>query len=316
MEHWDPQKEIERTRLELLAEYSTDMIAQVSKDGIYTYVSPSAAELFSRPIDLVLGKSIYEFVYPEDRPLLYEASQPMLNGETETMKVILRAIKGDGALCWVEVCSRFIGDPSQGAARDSAVFIRNIDERKMLEDKLREQAMVDGLTGLSNRRMFDERISTTWNDAIRQQTEISLLLLDIDHFKLFNDRFGHQTGDDCLRAVAQSLLVLDLPQRACAARYGGEELAIILPDTDASTALAIAENARAAVASLALPNATNTSVPGVVTVSVGAATAIPRKGGTAEMPHALIAAADRALYQAKANGRNRVEACLLLAKPA
>lgn len=316
MEHWDPEKDLERKRLELLAEYSTDMIAQVSQEGHFTYVSPSAADLFNRPVDLVMGKSIYEFVYAEDRPLLYNASLPLIKGEAETMKVVLRAVKGDGALCWIEVSSRLIGDPSLGGARDSAVFIRNFDERKQLEDRLREQAMVDGLTGLSNRRFFDDRIAAAWAEAAFRKSEISLLFLDIDHFKSFNDQFGHQTGDDCLRAVAQALRALDLKSTDCIARYGGEEIAIVLPGTGAARALEIAERARFVVANLALPNVTELSQSGVVTVSVGVATAVVRKGGTAEMPQSLIAAADRALYQAKANGRNRVETSLLVARPA
>jgi diguanylate cyclase (GGDEF)-like protein len=216
---------------------------------------------------------------------------------------------------WVEVTSRPIGDYTLGQPGDRAVVMRDVTERKALEDQLTAMATKDGLTGLANRRSFDETLAREWRRSVREMAQMSLLLLDLDHFKGFNDAYGHLVGDDCLRTVAAALQSLALSPGDLIARYGGEEIAIILAQADAQGAAAVAERARAAIEALALPHEA-TSVPGkVVTASIGAATAVVRTGGSAGMPHALLAAADRALYQAKAGGRNRVETALLLAAP-
>jgi diguanylate cyclase (GGDEF)-like protein/PAS domain S-box-containing protein len=165
-------------------------------------------------------------------------------------------------------------------------------------------ALVDGLTGIANRRQLDAELEREWRRGHRSDTPLSLVLLDIDGFKAFNDRYGHPAGDGCLRQVAAALA--DVPRRAAdlVARYGGEEFAIVLPELDAAGAESIAEAARATVEALAIPHATSPAAP-VVTVSAGAATRWPARGGSAM---ALVAAADRALYLAKRQGRNRVQA--------
>jgi diguanylate cyclase (GGDEF)-like protein/PAS domain S-box-containing protein len=164
-------------------------------------------------------------------------------------------------------------------------------------------ALVDGLTGIANRRQLDAELEREWRRGHRSGAPLSLVLLDIDGFKAFNDRYGHPAGDDCLRQVAAALA--EVPRRAAdlVARYGGEEFAMVLPELDAAGAEAIAEAARATVEALALPHATSPAAP-VVTVSAGAATRWPVHGGSAV---ALVAAADRALYLAKRQGRNRVQ---------
>jgi diguanylate cyclase (GGDEF)-like protein len=182
-----------------------------------------------------------------------------------------------------------------------------------LEDELRAVAMKDGLTGLANRRAFDEALTTEWKRTVREKSQMSLLLIDIDHFKRFNDAHGHQTGDDCLRSVGAALSAAVPRPGDMVARYGGEELAIILPGSDTAAAAIVAERVRAAVEALAIPH--GSSVDGSVTISVGAATALARDGGSAEMPHSLLASADKALYVAKAAGRNCWRSSLLIASP-
>jgi diguanylate cyclase (GGDEF)-like protein len=142
---------------------------------------------------------------------------------------------------------------------------------------------------------------------------MSLLLLDLDHFKGFNDMYGHQLGDDCLRSVAAALFRNLRRPGETASRYGGEEIAIILPNTDMAGAFVVAEKLREAVQALRLPHAANPEGGFWVTVSVGAATALSRAGGAMRMPEALLAAADAALYKAKRDGRNRVATSRLLA---
>ena len=169
--------------------------------------------------------------------------------------------------------------------------------------RLAQLAREDGLTGVLNRRAFDAALDEECRRASRLKTPLAIMLIDIDAFKAYNDRHGHQAGDSCLRAVARA--VGDAHRRAgeLVARYGGEELAVILPGASRESLAALAENVRRRVLDLALPHPGSTVAP-FVTVSVGAACAEP---DVQVLPEALVAAADRALYLAKQRGRNRVE---------
>ena len=301
--------------LRLLAEYCTDVIARVGADMTFSYISPSAERMFRRPVSEIIGHPVREFVLPGDLPIIAAATARLVAGEVDSSTVTVRAIRGDGTLVWVEVTSRPIGDYALGQPGDRAVVLRDVSERKALEAQRPALATKDGLTGLANRRSFDEALAREWRRTVCETAQMSLLLLDLDHFKGFNDAYGHLVGDDCLRTVAAALKGLALGPGDLIARYGGEEIAIILAQANVQGAVTVAERARVAIEALALPHET-TSVPGrVVTASIGAATAVVRTGGSAGMPQALLAAADRALYQAKAGGRNRVETALIVASP-
>lgn len=305
MRHWAPDQINASAELASLAEYSSDVFARVGADMTFNYISPSCERLFLRPIRDVIGHPVREFVLSDDLPVIAAATARLTAGETDSSTVTVRAIRGDGSLLWVEVTSAPIGAYAPGEPRDRAVVIRDVSARKALEDALTAMAMKDGLTGLANRRAFDEALRRAWEWTLREQGHMSLLLLDLDHFKGFNDTYGHLVGDDCLRAVAAALVSLPLEPHDLVARYGGEEIAIVLPGASSDRAMGVAAQVRQAVETLAVPH--QASLCGVMTVSIGAATTITRNGGSAEMPQALLAAADRALYQAKAGGRNRVE---------
>lgn len=160
----------------------------------------------------------------------------------------------------------------------------------------------DGLTGLANRRQLDHVLDVEWRRAVRHAGPIALVMVDVDHFKHFNDHYGHQEGDECLRQIASVLAHHAQRSGELAARYGGEEFAIVLPGADADEAGALAEEVRRAIVGLAMPHVMSEFA--VVTVSLGVASVIP---DGSEGVSGLIAAADRALYRAKAAGRNRVE---------
>ena len=163
---------------------------------------------------------------------------------------------------------------------------------------------VDALTGIANRRRFDEVLYKEWRRAMRRQYPITLVMCDIDFFKQYNDAQGHQAGDECIRSVARSIEETLKRPGDLVARYGGEEFAAILPDTDFDGAQIVAESVRSAVAELGIPHG-RSSVASRVTLSVGAATKVPARGVPASGEQ-LVEAADKALYAAKSAGRNRV----------
>lgn len=311
MKHWAPDNTSGSRILELIAEYSSDVIAQIRPDMTFSYISPSSARLFRRPPSEVIGHHIAEFVAPEDLHIIADATQQVTAGIANDTVVTIRVIRGDGTLMWVEVASRLMGERGTGTIGDRAVIMRDVSERKALEDELRAMAMKDGLTGLANRRAFDEVLLTEWKRTVRDKSQMSLLLADIDEFKKFNDAYGHQVGDDCLRSVGIALQSALQRPGDLVARYGGEELAIILPGADARAAKVVSERARRSVENLRIYH--GELIDGAITVSIGVATALARDGGSAEMPQALLSAADRALYTAKAAGRNCCKSALLLA---
>jgi diguanylate cyclase (GGDEF)-like protein len=181
----------------------------------------------------------------------------------------------------------------------SLFLAREITRRAEAEEKLEELATTDALTGLRNRRKFDTSIEAEWRRAARQKRPLALLMIDADHFKTFNDTFGHQAGDEVLIGIA--ICISDSVKRAgdCAARYGGEEFAVLLPDLSLAQAFAVAETIRLKVEQWCGEMA-------ITTVSIGLACVIP--DANSEWT-AMVHAADRALYAAKANGRN----CTVLA---
>ncbi len=183
---------------------------------------------------------------------------------------------------------------------------RQVAERTLqleeANDILRQLSAQDGLTGLSNRRHFDEALNREWRRALRSREALSLLMIDIDGFKAYNDCYGHQQGDECLKSVAAAMRSALKRSGDLCARYGGEEFAVILPETDLEGAARVAEALRTVVDGLQIPHRDGPVAP-YVTVSIGAHCVHPSE---AETPASLVVRADMALYMAKESGRNRV----------
>ena len=171
-----------------------------------------------------------------------------------------------------------------------------------LNQQLEALSNSDGLMGIANRRYFDTRLNMEWRRAIREHQSLSLLMIDVDHFKRYNDHYGHQAGDRCLQAVARAALAALKRPGDLLARYGGEELVVILPNTDPDGAMPVALAIQQQLADLHIPHA-DSPVAAQVTISIGAATTMPDQQASSD---ALVAAADRGLYSAKESGRNRV----------
>jgi diguanylate cyclase (GGDEF)-like protein/PAS domain S-box-containing protein len=295
-------------RYRILAENATDIVMSVALDGRLTYVSPRAQTVMRRDPDELVGAYLPDLVIADDRDALATAIEKLAMGASEVSQVS-RFRRPDGQILWLETYLRPVIDPYSGQPESLTATTRDITartaaERRLADERIELQGLAyrDGLTGLFNRRHFDRELEHQW----RRLTEAddsgftAVVMVDIDAYKSFNDHYGHQRGDDCLRTIAQTIASSARRPTDIVARYGGEEFALILKDTDQHDARAVAERIRRAVESLQIPHVAGNA--GVVTVSLGVAAQHPRQGGDAG---SLLAAADRALYLAKRRGRNQ-----------
>ncbi|WP_077048784.1 PleD family two-component system response regulator [Pseudomonas sp. KK4] len=188
--------------------------------------------------------------------------------------------------------------------RDAAYRALRVSQQQLLDTNLVLQRLMnsDGLTGLSNRRHFDEYMELEWRRSLRDQSQLSLLMIDVDYFKTYNDTFGHLEGDEALRKVAAAIRDASARPSDLPARYGGEEFALVLPNTSQGGARLVAEKLRMTVAALKIPHISPTEGSSL-TISIGLATITPTAGSNCRE---LISAADKGLYLAKHNGRNQV----------
>ncbi|MCF6780267.1 MULTISPECIES: sensor domain-containing diguanylate cyclase [Pseudomonadaceae] len=273
----------------------------------FAYIGPQIETLLGWPqSSWVSANDWAERMHPEDRDSVVgfcvSQSQAGIDHEAD-----YRALTRDGGYVWIRDVVHVLRN-KEGEVEALIGFMFDISQRKQaeqqlaqLQQQLEELSYVDGLTSVANRRMFDNRLQVEWNNAQRTAQPLSLILLDIDFFKEYNDHYGHIRGDDCLKSVAQALSGAALRPRDLMARYGGEEFVLLLPETDAKAAAQVAERCRQLINEQNIEHARSQVSP-LLTLSLGVGTLIP---GPLDQPQAFLETVDRLLYQAKRQGRNR-----------
>jgi diguanylate cyclase (GGDEF)-like protein/PAS domain S-box-containing protein len=299
------------TRYRLLADNIADIVILLDGRGALLYVSPSVEPVLGLRGNDLVGKSCFDLVHYEDRERVQAATAELTNPNA-TNSVAFRIARADGSIAWVEINFKLASERNVAEKIKFVGVVRDVTQRKMMEDELNslnsrlaQLATTDGLTGLPNRRTFDAFLHREYSG----HATISVLLFDIDHFKSYNDTFGHQAGDECLKAVAGTIADATFSTTGMSARYGGEEFAIILPDVPEAEALRVAEAVRLTVRSLGISNPASSR--GYVTISVGVATRTRATLNEAT----LVGDADLALYEAKRQGRNTSFAASALKPP-
>ncbi len=287
----------------LLAEESSDMVTRIGMDERIHYISPSSARVVGWRPEQLMGTSALAGVNAEDLLRVEQMVAALKRGEAEDARIVYRSRHRQKKEIWIESTMRVTKDFGTGEINGVVAISRDMTEHKSLEQKLAALATMDGLTGIANRRHFDERLENEWARAGREGTTLSLLLIDVDHFKKFNDEYGHLAGDACLQAVAKILAEQARRPADVVARFGGEEFVLLLPNTDATGCQQIGEAIRQSLAQLGIVHALNFPSK-QLTVSIGGTTT--SCGGAQASCLSLVEAADCALYSAKKDGRDRL----------
>jgi diguanylate cyclase (GGDEF)-like protein/PAS domain S-box-containing protein len=288
----------------LLAEKSSDMVTRIGLDERMQYVSPSSDRIVGWKAEQLTGTPALAGVNAEDLPKVRDVVAALKRGDVTEARLVYRTRHRDAKEVWIESTMQVTRSLDSGKIDGVVAISRDVTQQKNAEAELAALAILDGLTGLANRRRFDERLQEEWARACREGTSLSLLMVDVDHFKKFNDQYGHQAGDACLQALAQVLATEARRPADLAVRYGGEEFAMLLPNTDAAGCKVVGEKIRQGLWQLSIPHALN--IPSQrVTVSLGG-TAIRLHADGPTESSSLVQTADRALYAAKKGGRDRL----------
>lgn len=285
----------------VVAEGSSDLVTRIGLDESLLYVSPSARQVVGWEAEHLVGTTALSGVHPDDLSRVRTVVSHLKQGIYAEARVLYRTRHRDNGFIWLESSLRVTRSAETGAIDGVVAITRDMTEHKDLQTNLAALAATDSLTGLANRRTFDDRFKAAWDGATASQSSLSVIMVDVDHFKKFNDRYGHEDGDRCLQAVAQALASVVHRPLDLVARYGGEEFVVLLPDTGADGCAKVAEQLREAVASLEVPHLDNAPL-NRVSISLGGASFVPSPGNAAL---SLVKAADAALYVAKRAGRNQ-----------
>jgi diguanylate cyclase (GGDEF)-like protein/PAS domain S-box-containing protein len=291
----------------MVTDNSRDVILLADLDGLCTFVSPAVEMLNGWKPQNLINQKLAVQAHPDDREMVEDAIR-RIRHTSEPVIVEYRTQKRNGDYIWIESSLRLFRHRKTRIPAGVLSLVRDITERKHNESlllraygALEELAVVDALTGVANRRKFDEYLANEWSRAGRLQEPISMLLIDADSFKQHNDSFGHLSGDKCLKQIAEAAMSAAKRPEDLVARIGGDEFAIILSGTDNHGAVAVAGKIRDVFKRRT--SARKETPEALVTISIGCATLIPK---TTEQPEALIQIADKALYEAKRNGRDQM----------
>lgn len=297
---------------EKLLNLSGEAILQMSLDGEILFASPAVERLFGWPKDKLadhLSDLVYLVPQNPDAELLHRilAGQTTDTAQLPHTDVQLRS--AFGPLVWAEATTHLLEDDA-GRAMAYAVFFRNIARRKELEGRLETATQTDPLTGLYNRRAFEEALKREWAVALREKTHTTLIKVSLDKFEALADRFGPSAAEDCLSKVANMLKDTARRPADVAARTAMSEFALLLPRTHEIGAETISAYIQVAVQDLGIPNPENTAGNGVVTASVGTACAVADHKGVSESAEFLLASAENCVFQARQEGGNRVKSAM------
>jgi diguanylate cyclase (GGDEF)-like protein/PAS domain S-box-containing protein len=276
------------------------------------YTSSAVVEVLGWTVEELSKMSRWELYPPESITIIEADIQKLKRGSTSSM-VLVEAMRKDGRPVWLENKSCVLRTGPDGEML-VMLSMRDVTRRKQLEDQLSQMALMDGLTGVANRWRFDETLEREWKRTCATRKPLSLILVDVDCFKAFNDTYGHLVGDACLRSVARVAREVACRPADLVARYGGDELTVVLPATSMTDAEEMAGEICKCVAALQIPHQSNSKRGGVVTVSCGVSTGACRDPQMS-MCEDLLLAADAALYKVKERGRNGVAAARLPASP-
>jgi len=285
-----------------IVDNAVEAIISISEQCLIEAFNTAAVRLFGYEPDEVIGRNV-KLLMPEPDCSQHDGYvQHFLQTGQAHIIGIGREVWGrrkDGTVFPMRLA---VSETHISDERHFTGIIHDITAQKQVEEQLRALSLCDGLTGISNRRCFDEALEKEWRRELRHTESLSLILLDIDFFKRYNDHYGHQAGDICLKAVAECLAASVQRAGDLVARYGGEEFVVLLPGTLLKNAEQIAEHIRQKVLQLALPHVAS-DVAQCVTISLGVAGLVP---SYAQSSQQLLMKADQALYEAKFSGRNRV----------
>ena len=298
----------DRASFQFLAENSTDVICRAGADAVLHYVSPSCFRVLGWKPEEMTGKRPDDFILSEDASFI---PGRLISG-LEDSPLTVRMRKKDETVAWIEVKHRVMCDAATGESRETIIVMRDVTERKTLEEQLSVLELTDSRTGLATHRAFDEALEREWNRTQREGSQISLLLLDFDHFRRFHDWRQHREDDACL-AKAAAAVIGALRITDFAARYGAEDIAVILPSTDSGAAARVAAKVQSATQLLRSAFNENGKGDGRLTVSMGVATVAARPGATTRMPELLRLGADNALQKAKGNRIAKSDAAVAVA---
>lgn len=298
----DSQQE-QAERLRTIVDNMAEGLLIIEADGRIQFSNPACDQLLGYRDNELAGCSIRDLLSAlvAQEYLDYfalHAAHPETAHHHGTREVALRRRDGGVVSMDLALTPMFLREPLYIG------LLHDISHHKRSEHALQRAAHVDPLTKIANRRHFDSLLDQEWQRAVRAGLPLSLIVLDVDHFKLYNDSLGHAAGDLCLQQVAQAIAAHACRPGELAARYGGEEFVLLLAETEAAAAFALAEAIRAAIEALGLPHPRSATCASI-TVSIGVATINPYPLADKE---ALFVAADRAMYAAKEGGRNQVRA--------